>query len=92
VKGLANIKSAIKRIRVSKKKTERNKPIRSSIKTYVGKAEKSIRTGDENSETQLRVAISTLDKAAEKGVIHRNQAARRKSRLMAKYNKAQAKE
>lgn len=84
---MANIKSAIKRIRVSQRKRTRNKPIRSTVKTYVTKAEKSISQGQvEESSQTVGTAISVLDKAASKGVLHRNNAARRKSRLMKKYN------
>jgi small subunit ribosomal protein S20 len=84
---LANIKSAIKSIRSDAKKTLRNKPVRSSLKTYVKKAVAEIHTGEEdNSLEAVRAAVSKLDKAAQKGIIHKNQAARRKSRLMKKFN------
>jgi len=86
---LANIKSAIKRIRVSQRKQARNKPVRTALKTYVGKARRSIDTGaTETSAAAVVTAISALDKAAAKGIIHPNNAARRKSRLMARLNKA----
>ncbi|MGI8588631.1 MAG: 30S ribosomal protein S20 [Chloroflexia bacterium] len=88
---MANIKSAIKRIRVGQRKQARNRPIRSSLKTYVGKARRSIDTGDTaTSAAAVVTAISALDKAAAKGIIHPNNAARRKSRLMARLNKAAA--
>ncbi len=87
---MANIKSALKRIRSSARKQARNKPIRSAIKTYVKAAQVSIATGADNSPEAVVNAISALDKAAGKGIIHPNQAARRKSRLMAKLNKAAA--
>ncbi|MCL5958969.1 MAG: 30S ribosomal protein S20 [Chloroflexi bacterium] len=84
---MANIKSAIKRIRVSQRKRARNKPVRSAVKTFVTKAEKSIAQGQAEEASQaVGTAISVLDKAASKGVLHRNNAARRKSRLMNKYN------
>jgi len=78
-------------MRVSERKRLRNQPIRSQCKTSVNKAEKLIFSGkmDEAREAVTK-AISTLDKAAEKGVIHANNAARRKSRLMKKLNSAQA--
>ena len=84
---MANIKSAIKSIRQDIRKTARNKPVRSSLKTYIKGAVAQIQTGEEQlSEEAVRAAISKLDKAAQKGIIHKNQAARRKSRLMKKYN------
>jgi small subunit ribosomal protein S20 len=88
---LANIKSAIKRIRVAERKHARNRPVRSALKTYVGKARRAIDTGDTaTSAAAVVTAISALDKAAAKGIIHPNNAARRKSRLMARLNKAAA--
>ena len=85
---MANIKSAIKRIRSSERKRMRNKPVRTALKTYIRVAQTRIGGKDtgESAEAVVR-AISALDKAASKGIIHRNQAARRKSRLMAKLNK-----
>jgi small subunit ribosomal protein S20 len=88
---LANIKSALKRIRSSERKRIRNKPVRTALKTYVKMANARVATADidESADAVVR-AISALDKAANKGVIHRNQAARRKSRLMKRFNKAAA--
>jgi small subunit ribosomal protein S20 len=86
---LANVKSAIKSIRQDARKTARNRPVRSSLKTYVKSAVSSISLGDEEtSQESVRIAVSKLDKAAQKGIIHKNQAARRKSRLVKKLNKA----
>lgn len=86
---MANVKSAIKSIRQDARKTARNRPVRSSLKTYVKSAVSSIALGDEEtSQEAVRTAISKLDKAAGKGIIHKNQAARRKSRLVKKLNKA----
>ena len=85
---MANVKSAIKSIRQDTRKTARNRPVRSSLKTYVKSAVSSIALGDEEtSQEAVRIATSKLDKAAEKGIIHKNQAARRKSRLAKKLNK-----
>ena len=85
---MANVKSAIKSIRQDIKKTARNRPVRSSLKTYVKNAVTRINLGDkETSQEVVRIAISKLDKAAQKGIIHKNQAARRKSRLAKKLNK-----
>ena len=84
-------KSAQKQIRVAERKRMRNRPIRSQCKTNITKAEKLILSGElEAAQKAIVVAISSLDKAAEKGIIHPNNAARRKSRLMNKLNKAQA--
>jgi small subunit ribosomal protein S20 len=85
---LANVKSSIKSIRQDIRKTARNRPVRSSLKTYVKNAVTRIATGEEaTSQEAVRIAISKLDKAAQKGIIHKNQAARRKSRLARKLNK-----
>ncbi len=84
-------KSAKKQVRVAERKRLRNKPIRSLCKTNITKAEKLIFSGElEAAQKAVVAAISSLDKAAEKGIIHPNNAARRKSRLMSKLNKAQA--
>ena len=85
---MANIKSALKRIRSGERKRMRNKPVRTALKTYVKTAQTyiNVNEADEAGEAVVR-AISALDKAANKGIIHRNQAARRKARLMAKFNK-----
>ncbi len=86
---MANTKSAKKRIRTNERKHERNTVYRSRVKTMVKKAEQSIFSGSPD-EATIREAISTLDKAAVKGIIHKNNAARRKSRLMKKLNAAAA--
>jgi len=84
---LAHTKSAKKRIRSSKRRQSYNKPIRSRVKTYLTKAEEVISSGNmEVAIEVVRQAISTLDKAAKRGIIHRNKAARYKSRLMKKLN------
>jgi len=84
---LANSKSAEKRIRVNEQKRLRNRPYRTEARTYVKKAELVIRQGDvELAAGAVGDAISTLDRVANRGVIHPNNAARRKSRLMKKYN------
>ena len=84
------IKSAQKQVRVTERKRLRNKSIRSLCKTNITKAERLIFSGElESAREAVVAAISSLDKAAEKGVIHPNNAARRKSRLMKKLNEAQ---
>jgi len=88
---LPNIKSAEKQVRVTERKRLRNKSITSQCKTNVTKAEKLIFSGElKAAQEAVAVAITSLDKAAEKGVIHPNNAARRKSRLMKKLNEARA--
>ena len=82
---MANTKSAEKRIRSNERKRLRNQMYRSRVKTMIRKAEELI-FGGESSEDAVREAISTLDRAAVKGIIHKNNAARRKSRLMKKLN------
>jgi small subunit ribosomal protein S20 len=79
---LANIKSAIKRNKQNEKKRIRNRIYRGTARTYVARARKAITTKDvEAAKAATLEAISALDKAAQKGVIHKNNAARRKSRL-----------
>lgn len=84
-------KSAQKERRATKKKRLRNKTARSLCKTKITKAESFIFSGElDKGKEALVAAISSLDKAANKGIIHPNNAARRKSRLMKKLNEAQA--
>ncbi|AWB95366.1 30S ribosomal protein S20 [Agromyces badenianii] len=79
---MANIKSQIKRIRTNLKAQERNKAVKSELKTVIRTAKDAISGGDkEKATTALRAATRKLDKAASKGVIHKNQAANRKSAL-----------
>jgi len=83
-------KSAKKQLRVDGRRRLRNKSIRSLVKTNITKAERLIFSGElESARGVVVVAIASLDKAAEKGIIHPNNAARRKSRLMKKLNEAQ---
>jgi len=86
---LANIKSAIKRIRQSEKRRVRNRAVRSRMRTYVKQANTAIVTGEEDAVEAVRAAISELDRAEKKGTIPSNNAARRKSRLMKKLNAAE---
>jgi len=84
---LANSKSSKKRIRVAERRRERNKPFRTEARTFVKKAEVAIAAGDvAAAEAATLEAVSVLDRVSGKDVIHKNNAARRKSRLMAKYN------
>ena len=84
-------KSAKKEVRASKPRRIRNKSMRSLCKTNITKAEKIIFSKDvEAGQEAVQTAISSLDKAAEKGIIHPNNSARRKSRLMKKLNEAKS--
>ena len=84
-------RSAEKAARVASRRQERNKSIRSQVKTNITKAEKLIFTGEmEAARGAVAEAVSSLDKAAEKKVLHGNNAARRKSRLLKKLNQATA--
>ncbi len=81
---MANIKSQIKRNRQNERRRLSNKAVRSEIKTRTKSAVATVGT-DANAEA-LRMALKRIDKAAAKGVIHKNQAANRKSRLMRRLN------
>lgn len=79
---MANIKSQIKRIKTNEKARQRNKAVTSSLKTAVRKFREAAQSGDAAlAQEYARVASRQLDKAASKGVIHRNQAANRKSAI-----------
>ncbi len=79
---MANIKSQIKRIGTNKKAQDRNKAIKSELKTAIRATHKAITEGDKaTAATALGFAAKKLDKAASKGVIHKNQAANRKSAI-----------
>ena len=78
---MANIKSQIKRNKQNEKRRLRNKSVRSELRTRVKNAVAVAPAGGEESVEALRLAMKRIDKAAAKGVIHKNQAARRKSRL-----------
>ena len=79
---MANIKSAKKRVLVDQKKADRNKSIKSAVKTSIKKVEAAVVAKDkEAAVAALANAISTIDKAATKGVYHKNNAARKVSRL-----------
>jgi small subunit ribosomal protein S20 len=81
---VANIKSQKKRILTNAKSAERNKSVKSELRTRVKTAMRNVGTDD--SEESVRLAVKRLDMAAAKGIIHPNQAARRKSRLMKHVN------
>ncbi len=86
---MPNTRSARKQVRVTQRRRLRNKSIQSLCKTNITKAERLIFSGElESAQKAAVAAIGSLDRAAEKGVIHPNNAARRKSRLMKKLNEA----
>lgn len=86
---MANSKSARKRIRTAERNRVQNRVYRSSARTLVKKAEMAITAGDQDTaNAAVGQAVQMLDRAYSKNVIHRNNAARRKSRLMAKFNGA----
>lgn len=79
---MANIKSQIKRNRQNEKRRLRNKAVRSEMRTRTKAAVATAEAGSDDAAEALRIALRRIDKAAAKGVIHKNQAARRKSRLV----------
>ena len=79
---MANIKSQIKRNKTNKKSQERNKAVKSQLKTAIRATREAVVAGDKEKATAaLRLAAKRIDKAASKGVIHKNQAANRKSAI-----------
>lgn len=84
---MANIKSQIKRVKTNEKRRQRNKSVKSAVRTAVRRFREAADAGDTEKATRLqRAAARALDKAAGKGVIHRNQAANRKSALAKRIN------
>lgn len=82
VYGLANIKSAKKRVITNQVRAERNKAIKSRVKTYVKKVDAAVAAGDKAAaEAALPVAIAEISKATSKGIFHKNTAARKVSRI-----------
>jgi small subunit ribosomal protein S20 len=88
---LANIKSAAKRARQNIKRRALNRYYRTSARSYIRKARTQIEGNElDEAEQTIRAAVKALDKAAQKGLIRKNNAARRKSRLMKALNKSRA--
>jgi len=85
---LPNIKSVIKDVKKSRERHLRNKSAKSAIKTAVKKARLAIAQDPAQAVAQVRSAVRLIDKTAAKGIIHKNQAARRKSRIMKRLAKA----
>jgi small subunit ribosomal protein S20 len=87
---VANIRSQIKRNRQTVKRQARNKAVRSELRTRTKRANAAIVEDVESADESIRSAVKRIDKAAAKGVIHKNQAANRKSRLMKRAARASA--
>lgn len=87
---MANLRSALRDIKKSRKRAERNKSVRSAIKTYVKKTRTAIAAGSDETMELFAASASIVDKAAKRGIIHKNAADRRKSRLAKKLNAAKA--
>ena len=86
---MPNIKSAIKRVKITKVRTLRNASARSALRTALRRFENALRERDvETAQLALRGATRSLDKAVTKGIVHRNYAARKKSRLTKRFNKS----
>ncbi len=79
---MANIKSAIKRIRTAKRNEQRNKSVKSALKSLINKAKSLVSAPAKDAEAALREALKRIDKAVSKGIIHKKTAARKKSRLV----------
>jgi small subunit ribosomal protein S20 len=84
-----NIKSVVKDVKKSRKNHLRNIAAKSAMKTFVKKAKTAIAAGSDNAGATVAAACSVIDKTAERGIIHKNAAARRKSRIMKRAHKAQ---
>lgn len=78
---MPNIKSAIKRVKVTEKKTLRNKIIKTKVKNAIKRFQAAVLEGPESAKEQYRLTVSQIDRAVSKGVLHKNNAARKKSRL-----------
>jgi small subunit ribosomal protein S20 len=87
---VANIKSQIKRNKQNEVRRLRNKAVRSEVKTRIKVAVRAAETGADDSAAAIRLAVKRIDKAAAKGIIHKNQASNRKARLMRKLAKLSA--
>lgn len=87
---MPNIKSAIKRVELTRIRTQRNKAIKSRVKTAIKKFRTALEQGDGAAAAHLRQAIRVIDKAVTKGVLHPNTAARKKSSLQRAFNKTSA--
>ena len=87
---MPNIKSAMKRVKVSKKKNLRNRMVKTGVKTAIKKYQVALNEGAAPAQAQLSATTSAINKAVSKGIIHKNAANRKKARLAKALNKANA--
>lgn len=88
---MPNIKSAVKRVRIAERESLRNTSMKSALRTTIKKFETSVSTQSaEDARTALQNATRAIDKAVTKGILHKNTAARKKSRLAQRFNKTTA--
>lgn len=87
---MPNIKSAVKRVQITKIQNAKNSAARSALKTSIRRFEEAVASNSENVGEALKNASQALDKAAASGLIHKNKAARKKSRMSKKYSATQA--
>ncbi|MBE6797038.1 MAG: 30S ribosomal protein S20 [Ruminococcaceae bacterium] len=87
---MPNIKSAKKRVLVSEANNQRNKAYRSALRTAVKKADAAIANNDADAAVAVKAAVKKIDQAASKGILHKNNAAHKKSALVNRLNKANA--
>ncbi|KAB2952299.1 30S ribosomal protein S20 [Heliorestis acidaminivorans] len=88
---MPNIKSAIKRVKISSERNIKNASARSALRTTIKRFEETLASANvDNARVALAKAVRALDKAVSKGLVHKNMAARKKSRLTQKLNKASA--
>lgn len=87
---MPNIKSAKKRVLVNQTKAARNKALKSNLKTMMKTANQAVEAKADNMDAAVANAVKTIDMACSKGLIHKNNAARKKSRLVSKLNAAKA--
>ena len=87
---MPNIQSAKKRVKVSEKKNLRNRIVKSGVRTSIKKYDAAVEADPQNAQAQLSATVGAIDKAAAKGVVHKNAANRKKARLAKQLNKAAA--
>ncbi len=87
---MPNIKSAKKRVLVNEANYQRNKAYRSALRTAVKKADAAIESKDADAATAVKVAVKKIDQAASKGILHKNTAANKKSKLVNRLNSINA--
>lgn len=85
---MPNNKAAAKRVRVNAEKSQRNKAVRSDLRTAIKKADLALTEGSEDKVQVVRFAMSKIDRAVSRGILHKNNAARKKSQLSSRLNKA----